>query len=76
VAAADADPMAPAVMGRDRDRLAALRAAAPASLLVTGTAAAADLALHRLTAAAGKATPPARGDDLGGREGDTTGRSG
>jgi predicted ATPase/DNA-binding SARP family transcriptional activator len=48
VVAADADPMAPAVMGRDRDRLAALRAGAVTVPPVAGMAAAADLALRRL----------------------------
>jgi predicted ATPase/DNA-binding SARP family transcriptional activator len=57
--AADADPLAPAVMGRDRDRLAALRTAAAAPAPVAGPAAAADLALHYLTAAGRRMTRPA-----------------
>jgi predicted ATPase/DNA-binding SARP family transcriptional activator len=46
VAAADADPLAPAVMGPDRERLAALRDAVPAP--IGGMAAAVDLALRSL----------------------------
>jgi predicted ATPase/DNA-binding SARP family transcriptional activator len=46
VAAADADPLAPAVMGPDRERLAALREAVPAP--IGGMAAAVDLALRSL----------------------------
>jgi predicted ATPase/DNA-binding SARP family transcriptional activator len=46
VAAADADPLAPAVMGLDRERLAALRDAVPAP--IGGMAAAVDLALRSL----------------------------
>jgi hypothetical protein len=46
VAAADADPLAPAVMGPDRDRLATLRTTTPPP--VSGISAAADLALRGL----------------------------
>ncbi|MEU8660955.1 AfsR/SARP family transcriptional regulator [Actinoplanes philippinensis] len=56
VAAADADPMAPAVMGPDRDRLAALRTGVPALPPLTGAAAAADLALSCLAKADGSGT--------------------
>ncbi|GIE31688.1 hypothetical protein Ait01nite_047330 [Actinoplanes italicus] len=49
VAAADADPMAPAVMGPDRERLAALRAATPSP--GCGIAATVELALRRLAEA-------------------------
>jgi hypothetical protein len=51
VAAADADPMAPAVMGPDRERLAALRDAVSAPAPVGGMAAAVELALRRLAEA-------------------------
>ncbi|MEV4282947.1 ATP-binding protein [Actinoplanes xinjiangensis] len=59
VTAADADPLAPAVMGRDRDRLAALRTVTAAPPPVAGPAAAADLALHHLTAAGRRMTQSA-----------------